>query len=63
MRTDITYVILRPEADEPLGYIRSTGEPSAERMADHLAIIYGFSDRESLINNNPGLCLGCAILH
>lgn len=63
MRTGITYVILAPEVDEPLGYIRSTGIPSLEDMADHLAILGGFIDRDHFLRVNPGLLLGFAPLH
>lgn len=63
MRTDITYVILVPDDDEPVGYIRSTGEPSLEAMADHLAILGEFPDRDHFLLANPGLQLGCAPLH
>lgn len=63
MKTDITYVILRPEMDEPLGYIRSTGAPSLEAMADHLAILTGFADRDAMLRANPALQLGCLPLH
>jgi hypothetical protein len=63
MRTDITYVILRPEMDVPLGYIRSTGNPSLEAMADHLAVLTGFENRDAMLNANPGLTLGFAPLH
>ena len=62
MRTDITYVILAP-GEEPLGYIRSTGEPSLEDMADHLAILGGFANRDHFLHVNPGLTLGFAPLH
>jgi hypothetical protein len=63
VRTDITYVILRPEMDVPLGYIRSTGSPSLEDMADHLAILGGFANRDHFLHVNPGLTLGYAPLH
>ena len=62
MRTDITYVILTPSQDEPLGYIRSSAIPSPEAMADHLAILGNFEDRDHFLHVNPGLSLGCAPL-
>jgi hypothetical protein len=62
VRTDITYVILVP-GEEPLGYIRSTGNPTLEAMADHLAIMGGFEDRDAMLAANPGLSLGFAPLH
>jgi hypothetical protein len=49
--------------DVPLGYIRSTGNPTLEAMADHLAILTGFEDRDAMLNANPGLQLGFAPLH
>lgn len=63
MRTDIAYVILVPDEDEPVGYIRSCGTPSLEQMADHLAIMGGFRDRDHFLLANPGLQLGYAPLH
>lgn len=58
----ITYVILRPEHDTPLGYIRSDAPPSLDQMADHLAILAGVS-RDDFIDANSGLLLGFAPLH
>jgi hypothetical protein len=58
----ITYVILTP-GDEPVGYIRSDGPPTLEAMADHLAIIGGFPDRDHFIHANPNLILGYCQLH
>jgi hypothetical protein len=63
MRTDITYVILVPDQEEPVGYIRSTGEPTLEAMADHLAILGGFHSVDHFLSVNAGVSLGCSPLH
>lgn len=62
MRTDLTYVILRFGSDEPIGYIRSVGCPSPEDMADHLAVVGGFDDRDHFLHVNPGLSLAAVPL-
>lgn len=58
----ITYVILIP-GDEVVGYIRSAGSPSLEAMADHLATVQKYEDRDALLMSHPGLILGFAPLH
>ncbi len=58
----ITYVILTP-GDNAVGYIRSDGPPTLEAMADHLAVVGRFEDRDALIAANPGLTLGYAPVH
>jgi hypothetical protein len=57
----ITYVILTP-GDVPVGYIRSDGPPSLEAMANHLAVVGNFVDRDALLLANPGLTLGYCVL-
>jgi len=58
----ITYVILTP-GDVAVGYIRSDKAPSLEAMADKLAVDRAFTDRDALLDANPGLILGYAQLH
>ena len=58
----ITYAILTP-GDNVVGYIDSALPPSLEDMADHLAAMSGFADRDALIDANPGLILGFAPIH
>jgi hypothetical protein len=58
----ITYVILSPESEDPLGYIRSAGAPTPEEMADHLAAVGGFTNRDHFLHVNPGIQLGYAPL-
>jgi hypothetical protein len=58
----LTYVILSPESEDPLGYIRSAGVPTPEEMADHLAVIGGFANRDHFLHVNPGIQLGYAPL-
>jgi hypothetical protein len=58
----ITYVILSPESEDPLGYIRSAGAPTPEEMADHLAVVGGFANRDHFLHVNPGIQLGYAPL-
>ena len=58
----ITYVILTP-GDVAVGLIRSTDPPTLEAMADRLATLTGFEDRDALLVANPGLTLGFAPLH
>jgi hypothetical protein len=59
----LTYAILQYGNEEPLGYIRCADRPSLEAMADHLASGAGFPDRDDYLALNPGLMLGCDILH
>jgi hypothetical protein len=58
----ITYAILTP-GDILVGLIRSAEPPTLEAMADQLAVLTGFEDRDALLNANPGLVLGFAPLH
>ena len=58
----ITYVILTP-GDNAVGYFTSACNPTLEAMADHLAILTGFEDRDAMLAANPGLILGFAPLH
>lgn len=57
----ITYVILAP-GDIMLGTMRCAAAPTVEQLADELASLNGFPDRDALIHANPGLVLGFAIL-
>lgn len=58
----ITYAILTP-GDIMVGTIRSSGAPTLEAMADQLAALTGFEDRDALLAANPALLLGFAPLH
>lgn len=59
----LTYAILQFGKDEPIGFIQSATRPSLEAMADHLAEVAGFPDRDEWLVLNPNLMLGCDILH
>jgi hypothetical protein len=58
----ITYAILTP-GDIMVGTLRSAEPPTLEAMADRLAILTGFEDRDALLNANPALVLGFAPVH
>lgn len=57
------YAILRPESEIPLAYLDSVLPPTLEAMADHLAEIGGFPDRDALLEKHPDLALGYAQVH
>ena len=58
----ITYAILTP-GDVLVGTIRSSEPPTLEAMADQLAALTGFENRDAMLDANPGLQLGFAPLH
>lgn len=59
----ITYAIIQPQSDIPLAYLQSAASPTLEALFDHVAMLGGFPDRDALVESNPGLLLGFAILH
>lgn len=58
----IIYAILNSSFDEPLAYMASALPPTALDMAEFLASRLGLTVDE-LDAANPGLSLGCAVVH
>lgn len=63
MNSLVTYLVLLP-GDEPTGaYVASDAGMSIDLAADALALHWGFSNRDALLRQHPGLIVGYATLH
>mgnify|MGYP001568996349 CR=1 FL=1 len=59
----MTYAILKPDSEFPLGFMTSDIPPSVDELADALAKQLWLSDRDALVDLYPNLMLGWAIVH
>jgi hypothetical protein len=59
----ITYAIVSPNRDTPWGYYQSSNVPTLEELADHMARVTGYPDRDAWIIANRVDLLGFVPVH